>query len=55
MAERRAKLTRNPVMLKDVLDMLGYRRVRTSQPIMAEAKVFGSVKRKADVPIGAEE
>jgi hypothetical protein len=46
MAERRAKQTGNPLVLQDpMLDMPG----------MAGEEVFGSSKRKANLPLGVEE
>ena len=56
MAERLAKKTGNPKVLKDpMLDMPGADEFCTREPVLAGAEVFGSQKRKADVPIGADE
>jgi hypothetical protein len=56
MAERRAKQTGNPLVLQDpMLDMPGADEFCTRVPCMAGEEVFGSSKRKADLPLGAEE
>jgi hypothetical protein len=56
MAERRAKQTCNPLVLEDpMLDMPGADEFCTREPRMAREEVFGSSKRKADLPLGAEE
>ena len=56
MAERRAKITGNPMVLEDpMLEMPGADEFCTRQPRMAGEEVFGSIKRKADLPLGAEE
>jgi hypothetical protein len=56
MAERRAKQTCNPLELEDpMLDMPGVDEFCTREPRMAGEEVFGSSKRKADLPLGAEE
>lgn len=55
-AERRAKQTVNPILLEDaMLEMPGAHEFCIRLPHMAGEEVFGSVKRKADLPIGAEE
>jgi hypothetical protein len=55
-AERRAKQTGNPILLEDaMLEMPGAHEFCTRLPHMPGEEVFGSVKRKADLPIGAEE
>ena len=56
MAERRAKQTGNPLVLEDpMLEMPGADEFCTRVPRMAGEEVFGSMKRKADLPLGAEE
>jgi hypothetical protein len=56
MAERRAKQTCNPLVLEDpMLDMFGVEDFCTRVPCMAGEMVFGSTKRKSDLPLGAEE
>jgi hypothetical protein len=56
MAERRVKQTGNPLVLEDpMLDMPGAEDFYTRVPRMAGEEVFGSSKRKADLPLGAEE
>jgi hypothetical protein len=56
LAERRAKQTGNPLVLEDpMMDMPGAEGFCTRVPCMAEEEVFRSTKRKADLPLGAEE
>jgi hypothetical protein len=56
MAKRKAKQTCNPLVLQDpILDMPGADEFCTRVPRMAGEEVFGSLKRKADLPLGAEE
>jgi hypothetical protein len=56
MAERRAKQTGNPLVLEDpMLDMPGAEEFCTLVPRMVGEEVFGSTKRKADLPLGAKE
>jgi hypothetical protein len=56
MVERRAKQTDNPLMLEDpMLDMPGAEEFCTRVLGMAGEEVFGSSKRKADLPLGAKE
>jgi hypothetical protein len=56
LAERRAKQTGNPLVLEDpMMDMPGAEEFCTRVPCMAGEEVFGSTKRKADLPLGAEE
>jgi hypothetical protein len=56
MAERRAKQTGNPLVLEDpMLDMLGAEEFGTRVPRMAGEEVFGSTKRKENLPLRAEE
>jgi hypothetical protein len=56
MAERRAKQTGNPLVFEDpMLDMPGAEEFYTREPRMAGEEVFGSSKRMANLPLGAEE
>jgi hypothetical protein len=56
MAKRRVKQTGNPSVLEDpMLDMPGAEEFCTRVPHMSGEEVFGSTKRKADLPLGAEE
>ena len=56
MAERKAKQTRNPLVLEDpMMDIHGAEEFCTHVPRMAEEEVFGSTKRKADLPLRYEE
>jgi hypothetical protein len=56
MAERRAKQTGTPLVLEDpMLDMPGADEFCTRVPCMAGEEVFGSSKRKANLPFGAEQ
>jgi hypothetical protein len=56
MAKRRVKQTGNPSVLEDpMLDMPGAEEFCTRVPHMSGKEVFGSTKRKADLPLGAEE
>ena len=56
MAERRAQKTGDPkVLLDPMLDMPGADEFCTRDPHMAGEEVFGSMKRKLDLPLGADE
>jgi len=56
MAERRAKQTGNPLVLEDpMLDMPRAKEFCTRVPRMVGEEVFRSTKRKAYLPLGAEE
>jgi hypothetical protein len=56
MAERRVKQTSNHLVFEDpMLDMPGAEDFCTRVPHMAREEVFGSTKRKSDLPLGAEE
>jgi hypothetical protein len=56
MAERREKQTGNPLVFENpILDMPGAEEFCTRVPRMAGEEVFGSSKRKADLPLGTEE
>ena len=56
MAECRAKQTGNPLVLENpMMDMLGAKEFCTRMPRMAGEHLFGSMKRKANLPLGCEE
>ena len=56
MAERRAQKTGDPKVLKDpMLDMPGADEFCTRDPHMAGEEVFGSMKRRLDLPLGADD